>query len=208
MQRSHVAVGERTSHVTDCFYCQAVVQVSSKQEKDSAGMNIRKCCIPVFMMVLLSLFTFQAASAPGYFPGSYYSAHVIREGGELLPNDNTESGYRWENFWVQRIKGNRIPAKAGHGLEVFADVYGMPFGQPVTLTVTRPVITAAGETGSRTYSRTQSLYKSDSDDVQIFNYTYFLDEPDDLVTGEWIIELTFRDTLILRQTFEVYEDPS
>ena len=81
-------------------------------------------------------------------------------------------------------------------------------GKPVTLTVTRPVRTAAGKAGSRTYMRTQPLYKSDSDEVQVFNYTYFLDEPDELVTGEWIIELSYRDTLILRQTFEVYTDPS
>jgi hypothetical protein len=171
-------------------------------------MNRRTCCIPVFTLALLSLLTFQAASAPGYHPGSYYSAHVIRKGGELLPNDNTESGYRWEDFSVQRIMGNRIPAMIGHGLEVFADVYGMPVGQPVTLTVTRPVRTATGETGSRTYTRTQSLYKSDSDEVQVFNYTYFLDDADELVTGEWIIELSFRGTPILRQTFEVYQDPS
>jgi len=147
-------------------------------------------------------------SAPGYHPGSYYAAHVIREGGALLPNENTEDGYRWEDFTVVRIMGNRVPAKVGHGLEVFADVYGMPVGKQVTLTVTRPVRTATGETGSRTYTRTQSLYESDSDEVQIFNYTYFLDKPDELVSGEWIIELSYEDTLILRQTFEVYADPS
>ena len=158
--------------------------------------------------MVLSVPVSQVQSAPGYHPGSYYSAHVIRDGGELLRNEDTENGYRWENFSVLRIKGNRIPAKIGHGLEVFADVYGMPVGKPVTLTVTRPVRTAAGKAGSRTYMRTQPLYKSDSDEVQVFNYTYFLDEPDELVTGEWIIELSYRDTLILRQTFEVYTDPS
>ena len=171
-------------------------------------MNLRKCFIFVCTGMLLSLPVSRAELVPGYHPGSYYSAHVIREGGELLPNGNTEKGYRWEDFTVQRIRGNRIPAKVGHGLEVFADVYGMPLGQPVTLTVTRPVRTATGAAESRTYKRTQSLYKSDSDDVQVFNYTYFLDEPDELVSGEWIIELTYQDTLILRQTFEVYQDPS
>ena len=30
----------------------------------------------------------------------------------------------------------------------------------------------------------------------------------ELVIGEWIIELSCRDTLIRRQTFEVYADPS
>ena len=159
-------------------------------------------------IVLLLSVTPRVLAAPGYHPGSYYSAHVIRDGGELLRNDATESGYRWEDFNVQRIKGNRIPARIGHGLEVFADVYGMPVGQPVTLKVTRPVRTATGETDSRTYTRTQSLYKSDSAEVQVFNYTYFLDEPDALVSGEWIIELSYQDTLILRQTFEVYPDPS
>jgi len=157
---------------------------------------------------VLLLLAPQVQSAPGYHPGSYYSAHVIRDGGELTRNDEAENGYRWEDFTVLRIKGNRIPAKTGHGLEVFADVYGMPIGQQVTLTVTRPVRTATGEPGNRTYTRTQSLYESDSDEVQVFNYTYFLDEPDELVTGEWIIELSYRDTLILRQTFEVYADPS
>ena len=159
-------------------------------------------------MLLMLLLAPRAHAAPGYQPGSNYSAQVIREGGELLRNEDTDNGYRWEDFSVLRIKGNRIPAKAGHGLEVFADVYGMPVGKPVTLKVTRPVITATGEAGSRTYTRTQSLYKSDSDDVQVFSYTYFLDEPDELVTGEWIIELSYQDTLILRQTFEVYPDPS
>lgn len=158
-------------------------------------------------MVLL-LPVSQVQSAPGYHPGSYYAAHVIREGGELLPNENAENGYRWEDFTVVRIMGNRVPAKTGHGLEVFADVYGMPVGQQPTLTVTRPVRTATGEPGSRSYTRTQSLYESDSENVQVFNYTYFLDEPDELVTGEWIIELSYEDTLILRQTFEVYVDPS
>ena len=157
--------------------------------------------------IVLLLLVPQVQSAPGYHPGSYYSAHVIRDGGELVRNEETDNGYRWEDFTVLRIKGNRIPAKVGHGLEVFADVYGMPVGQLVTLTVTRPVKTATGEPGSRTYTRTQSLYETDSNDVQVFNYTYFLDEPDELITGEWVIELSYRDTLILRQTFEVYPDP-
>ena len=168
----------------------------------------RKTGISVLSGIVLLLLIPRVEAAPGYFPGSYYSAHVIRNGGELVRNENTENGYRWEDFTVSRIMGDRIPAKAGHGLEVFADVYGMPVGQPVTLTVTRPVKTATGETASRTYKRTQSLYNYDTDEVQVFNYTYFLDEPDELVTGEWIIELSYRDTLILRQTFEVYPDPS
>lgn len=172
-------------------------------------MRLYQPCISGFTaMLLMLLLAPRVQAAPGYHPGSYYSAHVIREGGELVPNENTENGYRWEDFNVLRIKGNRIPAKIGHGLEVFADVYGMPVGKQVTLKVTRPVRTAAGETGSHTYTRTQSLYDSDSDEVQVFNYTYFLDEPDELVTGEWIIELSYQDTLILRQTFEVYPDPS
>ncbi len=158
------------------------------------------------MMLLLPLS--QVQSAPGYHPGSYYAAHVVREGGELIRNEESENGYRWEDFTVVRIKGNRIPARIGHGLEVFADVYGMPFGEPVTLTVTRPERNATGETGSRTYTRTQSLYPTDAEDVKVFNYTYFFDEPDELVSGEWIIELSYQDTLILRQTFEVYPDPS
>ena len=172
-------------------------------------MRLHQPCISGFTtMLLMLLLVPRVQAAPGYHPGSYYSAHVIRDGGELLPNGDTESGYRWEDFKVQRIKGNRIPAKIGHGLEVFAEVYGMPVGQPVTLTVTRPVRTATGEPDSPAYTRVQSLYKSDSNDVQVFNYTYFLDEPDELVTGEWIIELSYQDTLILRQTFEVYRDPS
>ncbi len=174
-----------------------------------AGMRLHPPCISRFTAVLLMLLLVpQAQAAPGYHPGSYYAAHVIRDGGELVRNEDTDNGYRWEEFSVLRIKGNRIPAKTGHGLEVFADVYGMPVGKPVTLKVTRPVRMAGGEAGSRTYTRTQSLYKSDSDDVQVFSYTYFLDEPDELVTGEWIIELSYQDTLILRQTFEVYPDPS
>jgi len=171
-------------------------------------MIVRKLWQSGFAGIVLLLLANQVQSAPGYHPGSYYSAHVIRDGGELIRNEDTENGYRWEDFTVLRIKGNRIPAKTGHGLEVFADVYGMPVGQPATLTVTRPVMTASGEAGSSTYTRTQPLYESDSYDVKVFNYTYFLDEPDELVTGEWIIELTYRDTLILRQTFEVYPDPS
>jgi|GEM_PF-2158524 len=171
-------------------------------------MELHKRISSAITGLLLLMPVAPAQSAPGYHPGSYYAAHVIREGGERLPNENTEDGYRWEDFTVVRIMGNRVPAKAGHGLEVFADVYGMPVGQPVTLTVTRPVRTPTGETGSRTYTRTQSLYESDSEEVQIFNYTYFLDEPDEMVTGEWIIELSYEDTLILRQTFEVYADPS
>lgn len=172
-------------------------------------MRLHPPCISGFTaMLLMLLLVPRVQAAPGYHPGSYYSAHVIRDGGELVRNEATDSGYRWEDFTVLRVKGNRIPAKIGHGLEVFADVYGMPVGQPVTLKVTRPVKAAAGEADSRTYSRTQSLYKSDSDEVQVFNYTYFLDEPDELVTGEWIIELSYQDTLILRQTFEVYADPS
>jgi hypothetical protein len=158
--------------------------------------------------LLLMLPAARVLSAPGYYPGSYYAAHVIREGGELLPNDTTEDGYRWEDFTVVRFIGNRVPAKRRHGLEVFADVYGMPEGKQATLTVTRPVRTATGETRSHTYTRTQPLYESDYDDVQIFNYTYFLDKPEELVPGEWIIELSYEDTLILRQTFEVYADPS
>lgn len=174
-----------------------------------AGMRLQQACISGLTAILLMLLLIpRAQAAPGYHPGSYYAAHVIRDGGELVRNEDTDNGFRWEDFSVLRIKGNRIPAKSGHGLEVFADVYGMPFGKPVTLKVTRPVRTATGETGSRTYTRTQSLYKSDSDEVQVFNYTYFLDEPDELVTGEWIIELSYQDTLILRQTFEVYTDPS
>ena len=170
-------------------------------------MTVRKLWQSGFTAIVLLLLSPQLQSAPGYHPGSYYSAHVIRDGGELIRNEATENGFRWEDFKVLRIKGNRIPAKAGHGLEVFADVYGMPVGQPVTLTVTRPVRTATGEPGSRTYTRNQSLYETDSYDVQVFNYTYFLDEPDELVTGEWIIELSYRDAVILRQTFEVYPDP-
>ena len=170
-------------------------------------MIIRNLWPSGFTAIVLLLLVPQVQSAPGYHPGSYYSAHVIRDGGELVRNEETDNGYRWEDFTVLRIKGNRIPAKVGHGLEVFADVYGMPVGQLVTLTVTRPVKTATGEPGSRTYTRTQSLYETDSNDVQVFNYTYFLDEPDELITGEWVIELSYRDTLILRQTFEVYPDP-
>ena len=170
-------------------------------------MTGRKVWQTGFTAIVLLLLGSQAQSAPGYHPGSYYSAHVIRDGGELISNEETENGYRWEDFSVVRIKGNRIPAKTGHGLEVFADVYGMPAGQQVTLKVTRPVRTATGEPGSRTYTRNQSLYETDSNEVQVFNYTYFLDEPDELVTGEWIIELSYKDTLILRQTFEVYPDP-
>ena len=170
-------------------------------------MIVRNLWQSGFTAIVLLLLVPQVQSAPGYHPGSYYSAHVIRDGGELVPNEETDNGYRWEDFTVLRIKGNRIPAKVGHGLEVFADVYGMPVGQRVTLTVTRPVKTATGEPGSRTYTRTQSLYETDSNDVQVFNYTYFLDEPDELITGEWVIELSYRDTLILRQTFEVYPDP-
>ena len=171
-------------------------------------MRLHKLDISGVTGVLLLLLVPQVQSAPGYHPGSYYSAHVIRDGGELVRNEETDKGYRWENFSVLRIKGNRIPAKVGHGLEVFADVYGMPVGQLVTLTVTRPVKTATGEPGNHTYTRTQSLYETDSNDVQVFNYTYFLDEPDELIPGEWIIELSYRDALILRQTFEVYPDPS
>ena len=170
-------------------------------------MTVRKLWQFGFAGVVLLLLVPQVQSAPGYHPGSYYSAHVIRDGGELIRNENTESGYRWEDFKVLRIKGNRIPAKAGHGLEVFADIYGMPVGQQVTLTVTRPVRTLAGELDSRTYTRNQSLYETDSNEVQVFNYTYFLDEPDELVTGEWIIELSYQNAVILRQTFEVYPDP-
>jgi hypothetical protein len=170
-------------------------------------MIVRKLWPSVFTATVLLLLASQVQSAPGYHPGSYYSAHVIREGGELIRNEETDNGYRWEDFTVVRVKGNRIPAKAGHGLEVFADVYGMPVGQQVTLTVTRPVTTATGEPGSRTYTRTQSLYETDSNEVQVFNYTYFLDEPDELVPGEWIIELSYRDAVILRQAFEVYPDP-
>ena len=170
-------------------------------------MIVRNLWQSGFTAIVLLLLVPQVQSAPGYHPGSYYSAHVIRDGGELVRNEETDNGYRWEDFTVLRIKGNRIPAKVGHGLEVFADVYGMPVGQLVTLTVTRPVKTATGEPGSRTYTRTQSLYETDSNDVQVFNYTYFLDEPDELITGEWVIELSYRDTLILRQTFEVYPDP-
>ena len=170
-------------------------------------MRLHKLDISGVAGVLLLLLVPQVQSAPGYHPGSYYSAHVIRDGGELVRNEETDKGYRWEDFSVLRIKGNRIPAKVGHGLEVFADVYGMPVGQLVTLTVTRPVKTATGEPGSRTYTRTQSLYETDSNDVQVFNYTYFLDEPDELIPGEWIIELSYQDALILRQTFEVYPDP-
>ena len=174
-----------------------------------AGMRLQQACISGFTaMLLMLLLVPRVQAAPGYHPGSYYAAHVIRDGGELVRNEDTDNGFRWEGFSVLRIKGNRVPAKSGHGLEVFADVYGMPVGKPVTLKVTRPVRMATGETGSRTYTRTQSLYKSDSHEVQVFNYTYFLDEPDELVTGEWIIELSYRDTLILRQTFEVYPDPS
>jgi len=170
-------------------------------------MTGRKLWQTGFTAIVLLLLGSRVQSAPGYHPGSYYSAHVIRDGGELIRSEETENGYRWEDFSVVRIKGDRIPAKTGHGLEVFADVYGMPVGQQVTLTVTRPVRTATGETGSRTYTRNQSLYETDSNEVQVFNYTYFLDEPDELVTGEWIIELSYQDTLILRQTFEVYPDP-
>jgi hypothetical protein len=170
-------------------------------------MTVRKFWRPGFAGIVLLLLVPQVQSAPGYHPGSYFSAHVIRDGGELIRNEETENGYRWEDFKVLRIKGNRIPAKTGHGLEVFADVYGMPVGQQVTLTVTRPVRTATGEPGSRTYTRSQPLYETDSNDVQVFNYTYFLDEPDELVTGEWVIELSYRNAVILRQTFEVYPDP-
>jgi hypothetical protein len=170
-------------------------------------MRLRKLYISGVAGVLLLLLVPRVQSAPGYHPGSYYSAHVIRDGGELVRNEETDNGYRWEDFTVLRIKGNRIPAKVGHGLEVFADVYGMPVGQLVTLKVTRPIKTATGEPGSRAYTRKQSLYETDSDEVQVFNYTYFLDEPDELITGEWIIELSYQDTLILRQTFEVYPDP-
>ena len=170
-------------------------------------MIVRKLWQSGFTATVLLLLAHQVQSAPGYHPGSYYSAHVIREGGELIRNEETDNGYRWEDFTVVRVKGNRIPAKAGHGLEVFADVYGMPVGQQVTLTVTRPVRTATGEPDSRTFTRTQPLYETDSFDLQVFNYTYFLDEPDELVPGEWIIELSYRDAVILRQTFEVYPDP-
>ena len=123
-------------------------------------MTVSKIWQHGFAAVVLLLLVSQVQSAPGYHPGSYYSAHVIRDGGELTRNENTDSGYRWEDFKVLRIKGSRIPAKVGHGLEVFADVYGMPVGQQVTLTVTRPVRTAAGEPGSRTYTRNQPLYET------------------------------------------------
>jgi hypothetical protein len=171
-------------------------------------MKVHKLYSYGIICIMLSLPFSRVQSAPGYHPGSYYAAHVIRTGGELIRSEESENGYRWEDFSVVRIKGNRIPARIGHGLEVFADVYGMPIGKPATLTVTRPQRTATGETDSRTYTRTQSLYPSDADDVQVFNYTYFFDEPDELVSGEWIIELSYQDTLILRQTFEVYPDPS
>ena len=113
-------------------------------------MIVRKLWQSGFAGIVLLLLANQVQSAPGYHPGSYYSAHVIRDGGELIRNEDTENGYRWEDFTVLRIKGNRIPAKVGHGLEVFADVYGMPVGQQVTLTVTRPVRTARSRCSSVT----------------------------------------------------------
>jgi len=158
------------------------------------------------LVLLVPWLPLQTSASPGYYPGSYYAAHVIRKGGELLPSDSTETGTRWEDYSVFRVKGDRIPAKAGHGLEVYADIYGMPAGDPVTLRVSRPVIQANGERGVHTMTRQQPLYETDSFDVQVFNYIYFLDEPDELVTGEWAIELSHGDTLILRQTFEVYAD--
>jgi hypothetical protein len=160
-------------------------------------------CTGLLLAVLLQ----SAHAAPGYFPGSYYAAHVIRQGGEMVATDRTESGFQWENYSVQRIKGNRVPARPGHGLEVYADIYGMPVGEQVELRVVRPVMDARGERSAHIMKRSQPLHETDSNEVQVFNYIYFLDEPAEMVTGKWIIELTHRDTLILRQTFDVVPDP-
>ena len=171
-------------------------------------MRINRILFALCAGLVLSAPLSSVQAAPGYFPGSYYAAHVIRDGGKMVATEKTESGYHWEDYSVLRVKGNRVPAKVGHGLEVYADIYGMPVGEQVDLRVVRPVMDANGEKSAHIMRRSQPLRETDSNEVQVFNYVYFLDYPEEMVPGKWIIELTHRDTLILRQTFDVVPDPA
>jgi len=135
-------------------------------------VGINRILVALCAGLVLSASLSGVRAAPGYFPGSYYAAHVIRDGGKMVATEKTESGFHWEDYRVSRVKGNRVPAKSGHGLEVYADIYGMPAGEQVDLRVVRPVMDANGEKSAH------------------------------------IMQRTHRDTLILRQTFDVVPDPA
>jgi len=159
--------------------------------------------LPVSLAVWLLPGTLQAN--PGIFPGSYFAGHVLRMGGTLVSNLDTPTGLRWEDYDIVRVaEDTRIPAIPGHGLEIYAELYGLPREATVTLKVTRAVRGAVAASVDPVYTRRQRLEYLAKDNVHRFSYVYFLDLEAELLPGVWVIELASEGRQILRQEFEIY----
>lgn len=155
------------------------------------------------------LFTPTLQAEPGIYPGSYFAGHVRRVGGTLTLNPATPTGLRWEDYDIVRVaEVTRIPAIPGHGLEIYAEVYGLPREASVTLRLTRSVRGAEAVHVDPVYTREQSLEFLPDNGVHRFSWIYFLDEEYELLPGVWVVELARDGRQILRQSFEVYSAAS
>jgi len=144
-------------------------------------------------------------ASPGYYQGSYFAGHVQRMGGKLVSNPATPTGLRWEDYDIVRVAPvTRIPAIRGHGLEIYAELYGLPQEATVTFKLTRSVRGAAAAHVDQVYTRRQKLEYLPKDRVHRFSYVYFLDEEAELLPGVWVVELAADGEQLLRQVFEIY----
>lgn len=166
-----------------------------------------KALIPVFIC-LSSFWQIQVSALENLqqpHVGAVYAAHIKREGGKLVPDDNTSTGYRWSDYKVVNVeKNNRVPATMGHGLHLIAVFYGLPQGARVTMKVVRPVNGDSDQNVDSTYERSRGLEYSKLRNAHFFEYVYFFDEDYDLIPGTWDIQVYYEGRLLVRKDYEVY----
>lgn len=158
-------------------------------------------------VMILSAACVPAAENPGSARATLDSCGTTRDIGEpeRLENRDLPGGVEVRGEMEIVDATDRIPARVGVSFGCHFTVHGLRPGEEVTLrkVVSHPPMRLPDGTASRGYEKTLGPTRVRSDGTVAATQGYRLEEPFELVPGEWVMEIWMRDQKLASKTFHL-----
>jgi len=161
----------------------------------------------ILLTIVLLLFSVSANSAFEYLWAAegvgFNHGHVQRISGNLVEDQNSETGYTWKNAKFTDIKEtNLIPLKKGHGFDVHLLLFKLSSEtEAIEVAVTHPPMELPS--GKVLTTRRASILTHNRRGFPETSFTYTMDEDYELVEGEWTLTFSHQGNDLFRIAFIV-----